>query len=149
MQKSNRRIEDEFKNEHTFPGKRHKAVRPSRGCGRSFCRDTCGLHLRFPGSKWCGKDYDYKNDDEYHIARDPQGILALVLSYIPPFIPFIMMTRLAVSPVPIWQVCLSVAMLIASVIFAMWVSARIFRVGILMYGKPPRLRELVKWLRYE
>ena len=80
--------------------------------------------------------------------RDPNGTLTTVLSLIPIFSPILMMVRITVVMPPAWQIALSIVLLIASVFGSMWLSARIFRVGLLMYGKRPDLPELMKWVRY-
>ena len=82
------------------------------------------------------------------ITKDPGGSLATALSYFPFFTPFVMMNRLAASPRPGGlEVALSLAVLALGVFAVMAAAGRIFRVGILMYGKPPRPRELLRWLR--
>ncbi len=84
-----------------------------------------------------------------HIAQNPGGLFATLLSFFPPLTPMVMIMRLAASrEVPVWQVVLSLVLLAAAVPATMWAAAKIFRVGVLMYGKPPKLRELVRWLRY-
>jgi ABC-2 type transport system permease protein len=55
--------------------------------------------------------------------------------------------RLLLTPVPAWQVALSLALLLGAIVLALWCAARIFRVGILMYGKRSTLRELLRWVR--
>ena len=62
--------------------------------------------------------------------------------------PIAMMVRLPFG-VPDWQLALSIALLIAGFIFTTWVAARIYRVGILMYGKKTSYRELMKWIMYK
>jgi len=85
----------------------------------------------------------------FFIAQHPQAPVSIVLSFIPPITPMIMILRIAAYPeLPLIQIILSIIVLGASVPAVMWVSAKIFRTGILMYGKPPSLRELVRWLRY-
>lgn len=82
------------------------------------------------------------------IMKDPNGGLATGLSFVPPFTPFLMMARVASSPPPpTWQVAASLALLAVSTVVAIRLAARIFRVGILMYGQPPRLREIWRWMR--
>jgi ABC-2 type transport system permease protein len=84
------------------------------------------------------------------IASNPNGTLAIVLSFIPPITPMIMILRLAVEPdLPIWQIGATILLLVATVPAVMWASAKVFRTGILMYGKPPSIRELVRWVRYK
>jgi len=82
------------------------------------------------------------------LARDPNGDLARVLSYVPPATSMIMVLRLASSPDIWWgEVALSFLVLAAGVLVAIWVAAKIFRTGILMYGKRPGPREVLRWLR--
>ncbi|MBN1866745.1 ABC transporter permease [Candidatus Sumerlaeota bacterium] len=81
-------------------------------------------------------------------AQNPTGPWSVALSLIPPFSPLVMIVRLSVQPsVPFYQVFASILILAASVAGAMWVSARVFRVGILLYGKPPTPREMLRWIR--
>jgi ABC-2 type transport system permease protein len=83
-----------------------------------------------------------------YIAQNPNGWPAISLSFFPPTAPMVMMLRLAVAPhVPLSQVVVSLVLLGASAPLAMWASARVFRTGILMYGKPPSLREMLRWVR--
>lgn len=82
------------------------------------------------------------------ITRDPNGMLARVLSYIPFFTPFTMMNR-AAGEIPWYEYLVTSILLIFSIIVAFWASARIFRIGILMYGKPPSLREIFRLIRLE
>lgn len=77
------------------------------------------------------------------------GSGAVVAASLIPFTsPVLMYTRILMDSPPIWQVALSIAILIATVWIALSISARIYRVGILMYGKRPTLGEIVRWLRY-
>ncbi|NRA49317.1 MAG: ABC transporter permease, partial [Phaeodactylibacter sp.] len=78
----------------------------------------------------------------------PNSSLAVWSSIFPLFSPIIMPARLAFSP-PIWEVMLSMVLLAGTAIFFVWLSGRICRVGILMYGKKVTLRELGKWLFYK
>jgi ABC-2 type transport system permease protein len=82
------------------------------------------------------------------IVNDPNGPLALWLSMIPFTSPVIMMVRIPFG-VPVWQVGTSMALLVAGFILTTWVAARIYRTGILMYGKKVNYRELWKWMRYK
>jgi len=83
----------------------------------------------------------------FSISQNPSSTFATVLSYIPPITPFVMILRICADPdVPIWEIVASQILLWLSVAGAIWVAARIFRVGILMYGKPPTPRELLRWL---
>lgn len=84
------------------------------------------------------------------ISDSPNGMLATVTSFLPPAIPFVMMLRLAgTEPIPVWQVALSILIGYGSMFVMLWGGARIFRVGVLMQGKPPSLWELLKWVRYQ
>jgi ABC-2 type transport system permease protein len=84
------------------------------------------------------------------IVQHPEGSLAVVLSFIPPMTPLVMILRLAAHPdLPLFQVVASILLLAASVPVVMWAAAKIFRTGILMYGKPPSLREIFRWVRYD
>lgn len=81
------------------------------------------------------------------VLRDPNGPAATVLSFVPPFTPFLMMARISSVPgPPAWQVAASLALLAASTWVAVRLAARVFRVGILMYGQPPRLKEIWRWM---
>jgi ABC-2 type transport system permease protein len=81
------------------------------------------------------------------VMRAPESGLAVGLSMFPTITPFAMMLRLATPPgPPLWQVLVSVALLIASTAAVVWAAGRIFRVGLLMQGKPPNIPELLKWI---
>jgi len=80
--------------------------------------------------------------------RDPSGTAVRVLSMIPLFAPIVMIVRITVLMPPAWEIALSLALLAAGIWGALWVAGRIFRVGLLMYGKRPSLPELLKWIRY-
>lgn len=80
------------------------------------------------------------------IGEDPNGALAKFLSYVPLYTPFIMMNRAAGPPSTMEYITTGI-LLVVSVVGAFWAAGKIFRVGVLMTGKPPRLREILKWLR--
>ncbi len=83
------------------------------------------------------------------ISDNPNGMLATVTSFVPPAIPFVMILRLAGSePVAAWQIAVSIVVGFAAMFAMLWAGARIFRVGVLMQGKPPSPLELLKWIRY-
>jgi len=82
-----------------------------------------------------------------NIIREPDGPLAFWLSIIPFTSPITMMVRIPFG-VSAWELILSMALLIAAFIGTTWVAAKIYRTGILMYGKKPSYKELWKWLRY-
>jgi ABC-2 type transport system permease protein len=82
------------------------------------------------------------------ISRSPDSTFAVITSFLPPINPFVMLIRMtSSSPPPTWQVWLSILIGAASVYAALWFAAKVFRVGVLMYGKPPNLATLVKWAR--
>lgn len=82
------------------------------------------------------------------IQRAPNSTFATVLSFVPFVNPFVMVLRLGGSePIPQWQVPLSIVVGLGTVVFMGWASAKIFRIGVLMYGKPPNLATLIKWVR--
>lgn len=78
--------------------------------------------------------------------RAPDSSMAVWSSIIPLFSPIVMPVRLAFSP-PWWQIGLSLVLLIVFSLFFAWLSARIYRIGILMYGKKATLRDMAKWIR--
>lgn len=82
------------------------------------------------------------------IANDPHSTMAIVLSMIPFTSPMCMMSRLAYT-VPAWEIWVSLGILYLSVVFMVWLCAKIYRVGIFMYGKKPNLLEIIKWARYK
>lgn len=82
------------------------------------------------------------------ISRNPDSMLALVTSFLPPVNTFAMLLRItSSSPPPTWQILLSLAIGVASVFAALWFAGKVFRVGLLMHGKPPNLRTLLRWSR--
>lgn len=83
------------------------------------------------------------------ITQNPNSMLAIVLSYIPPITPFVMILRICADPeIPMIEVVATQAVLWVSVLLTIWLAGKIFRVGVLMYGKPPSPAELLRWLRY-
>lgn len=86
----------------------------------------------------------------FSITQNPNSMLAVSLSFIPPLTPFIMILRICSDPeIPLVQIILSLVLLWVSVFAAIWAAAKIFRIGVLMYGKAPTPRELLRWLRYD
>ena len=83
------------------------------------------------------------------LAEHPNGMIATISSFTPPLLPFVMILRVTAStePVALWQVILSIGIGLGSVIAMLWMCARIFRIGILIQGKPPNILQLVKWIR--
>lgn len=82
------------------------------------------------------------------VLRDPNSPLAFWFSMIPLTSPVVMIARIPYD-IPTWEICLSLAILYASFIGMVWLAAKIYRVGIFMYGKKPSFKELWKWLRYD
>jgi ABC-2 type transport system permease protein len=82
------------------------------------------------------------------VLRAPDGTLALVLSMIPTAAPFLMLLRIALQPgPPLWQVIVSVALMIATVLLVVWAGGKIFRTGLLMQGKSATLPEMLRWVK--
>lgn len=77
------------------------------------------------------------------IPKDPNGPLAVALSWVPPWTPFVMMNRAAASP-PTFDLVGTTVLLVASVVAAIWLAGRVFRANILRTGEPPRLVELIR-----
>jgi ABC-2 type transport system permease protein len=82
------------------------------------------------------------------VINDPDGTLAVVASFIPPFTPLLMVLRIVVRTPPAWQIALSYVLTIGFTVLMVWLAGRIYRVGILMYGKKPTFKELLRWMRY-
>jgi ABC-2 type transport system permease protein len=83
----------------------------------------------------------------FTVINDPHGTVATVFSIIPFTSPIVMLMRIPFG-VPWWQLVLSIVLLFGTFIFVVWFAAKIYRVGILMYGKKPTWKELYKWLKY-
>lgn len=81
------------------------------------------------------------------ILTEPQGFLPRLFSFIPPTIPGTMMLRLAVAPIPAWEIASSLLLLLGATLVMMRLAGKVFEVGILMYGKPATLREIWRWVR--
>jgi ABC-2 type transport system permease protein len=82
------------------------------------------------------------------VMNDSNSAWAIAGSLFPPTAPIIMFMRMASQVPPLWQIALSLGLLTASILIVLWISAKLYRVGILMYGKRATLPELVRWLRY-
>jgi ABC-2 type transport system permease protein len=83
------------------------------------------------------------------VTQSPNSTVALVSSFIPFFTPTLMFMRITVSPPPLLQILSAIALSLGFIFFLAWLGAKIFRVGILMYGKKPSLKEIIRWLRYK
>jgi ABC-2 type transport system permease protein len=81
------------------------------------------------------------------VINDPHGTIATVFSMIPFTSPIVMLMRIPFG-VPWWQIAISLTLLLITFIGVVWVAAKIYRVGILMYGKKTNYKELLKWIRY-
>jgi ABC-2 type transport system permease protein len=79
--------------------------------------------------------------------NQPNGRLATILSFFPFTAPLMMFMRISVQTPPLWQIATSVALLLATIVGVAWFAGRIYRVGILMYGKKPTLPEIFRWAR--
>ena len=80
-------------------------------------------------------------------GQNPDGPLAFWCSFFPITAPIVMMVRIPYD-IPFWQIITSLVLLFASAVFFVWIAAKIYRVGILMYGKKPSLKELIRWIKY-
>lgn len=83
----------------------------------------------------------------FTVIEDPHGTISTIFSFIPFTSPVVMLMRIPFG-VPIWQQIVSLIILIATFILTVWFAAKIYKVGILMYGKKASYRELLKWMRY-
>lgn len=83
----------------------------------------------------------------FSVIENPHGTVSTVFSMIPLTSPIVMLMRIPFG-VPWWQVLISIFLLVASILFITWLAAKIYRVGILMYGKKPSYKELFKWMKY-
>lgn len=79
--------------------------------------------------------------------RDPNAGLAVGLSFVPFFSPMVMPVRWSMASVPISQLVISLGLLVVGLLITTWVAGRIYRTGILMYGKKPTVREIFRWIR--
>ena len=81
------------------------------------------------------------------VLDNPDGSLAVILSLVPFSSPIAMPVRWAAAEVPVSELGLSVVLVLVMLMITTWLAARVYRVGILMYGRRPGLRELVRWIR--
>jgi len=80
--------------------------------------------------------------------EDPNGLVATIGSFIPPVTPYVMMIRITAGEVPAWQIPATMALGFVAVGFCLWAASKVFRIGVLMTGKPPSFLELARWVRY-
>lgn len=83
------------------------------------------------------------------VWRKPDGVVAAAVSLFLFFSPFTMFLRIAVGQPPPWQILLSIVLMVATILGAVWLAAKFYRIGLLMHGKRPTLPELAKCLRYD
>lgn len=83
----------------------------------------------------------------FTVINDPHGTVATVFSMIPLTSPIVMLMRIPFG-VPWWQIAISITILFGTFFFVVWFASKIYRVGILMYGKKPTWKELYRWLKY-
>ena len=81
------------------------------------------------------------------VSEDPSGTIPTIFSYIPFTSPIVMMMRIPYG-VPIYEQLISLSILVATFFAIVWFAAKIYRVGILMYGQKPSYKDLYKWLKY-
>jgi ABC-2 type transport system permease protein len=82
------------------------------------------------------------------VLNDPSSTTSIVLSEIPFFSPVLMALRISLQTPPFWQIALALVLLFLTTIVSIYASAKIYRIGILMYGKRPSIVEMFRWLRY-
>ena len=83
----------------------------------------------------------------FPMLDQPDSTLSAVLSILPPFSTILLPVRVIVTDVPVWQTALALALLVVAFVGAIWVAARVYRVGILMYGKKATFGDLWRWVR--
>ncbi len=81
------------------------------------------------------------------IMNEPDGTLSVVLSLFPFFTPILMFLRMTLTQVPLWQVATSVVLMVGAIIAMAWLVGKVYRVGILMHGSKPKLKDLIRWVR--
>ncbi|HEU4636391.1 MAG TPA: ABC transporter permease [Edaphobacter sp.] len=82
------------------------------------------------------------------VISNPGGTISRVISFIPFCTPLIMYLRISLARPPLWEIALSILLMIVTIYGILWCASRIYRVGILMYGKRPNLSEIMRWLKY-
>jgi ABC-2 type transport system permease protein len=82
------------------------------------------------------------------LLKNPGALWVVAASMFPPTAPLVMIPRMGLVAVPVWQTVVSVLLLAATILAVLWFASRLYRVGILMYGKRATLPELLRWLRY-
>ncbi|NTV47731.1 MAG: ABC transporter permease, partial [Chlorobiales bacterium] len=82
------------------------------------------------------------------VTANPESFFSTLLSLIPAFSPVLMMARIGVSEVPAWQIALSLFLMSLTILGTTLLAGKIYRIGVLMYGKKPKIGEIIKWIRY-
>jgi ABC-2 type transport system permease protein len=82
------------------------------------------------------------------IMNDSNSVWSVLASMFPPTAPIVMFLRMASQTPPMWQIALSITIMVVSIWGVLWFSSRLYRVGILMYGKRATLPEILRWARY-
>lgn len=83
----------------------------------------------------------------FSLLGDPSGSVARILSFVPMFSPLIVPVRYSLAPLSLAELLLSAGILLGTMLLVVWIAGKIYRVGVLMYGKRPRLREVWRWVR--
>jgi ABC-2 type transport system permease protein len=83
-----------------------------------------------------------------YITSNPTALPVVLLSLFPPCAPIVMFLRMSSQMPPVWQIALSMVLMLVFIWGAIWIASRIYRVGILMYGKRATLPEILRWIRY-
>ena len=111
------------------------AVAGSMGTTMRESQQIAGIFTFAAAIPWIAIGFMFSN---------PNSPLAVVLSYIPLTAPVMMLIRLGFGQVPTIQIITSLALLVVSIVFSLWAGAKLFRVGLLMYGKRPGLQDLAR-----
>lgn len=82
------------------------------------------------------------------VITNPDGLIARIMSMTPFFAPLIMYMRISIKMPPAWEIATSIILTVLTIYAILWIASRIYRVGILMYGKKPNLPEIMRWLKY-
>jgi ABC-2 type transport system permease protein len=83
----------------------------------------------------------------FHAMRSPDSLLSVIGSMVPFFAPIVMVTRIAITEVPIWQTSLAMVLMLFTFAGTMWLSAKIYKVGILSYGSSAGFKDIAKWIK--
>ena len=83
----------------------------------------------------------------FPVIRSPNSSFAFWVSIVPFFSPITMLVRIVSQPPPAWQIALSLLVGYATVVLLLWLASRIYRVGMLMYGKKATIPEVIRWVR--